>query len=177
PAVLVHRAVSQNLEILLRVSGGCFGIIEGESKTYAVHRHLWDAIDLIWRRQVRRFKDSRCDIGAMSELTAHPSLIRDAFWPTNYHRVTNTPKMRCDLFAPLKRRVVSPCTSRRVIRRHVGASPFSKASIGLDRVQLLIRCKRDAVERGHFVEGSCLRAFHARAVVAEDAKDQCVVSQ
>src|SRR6478672_8876613 len=63
------------------------------------------------------------------------------------------------------------------MRRHVWASPFSKASVSLYRLQLLIGCERDAVERGHFVERSRLGSFHARTVIAEDVKDQCVVSE
>src|SRR5262249_48541241 len=68
PAVLVHRAVSQNLEILLVVAGGCFGIIERESETHPVHRHLWQAIDLVWRRQAGGFENSWGNISAMGEL-------------------------------------------------------------------------------------------------------------
>src|SRR4029077_18396308 len=93
PAVLVHRAVSQNLEILLRVPGGCLGIIERESETHALHRHLLDAVDLFWLRQAGRFEDGWSNICAMSELTAHTALVRNAFWPTNHHRVTNTAEM------------------------------------------------------------------------------------
>ena len=63
------------------------------------------------------------------------------------------------------------------MRRHVGASPFFEAAVSFDGFQLLIGCERDAVEGGHFVERSRLGAFHARAVVAKDVKDQCVVSE
>src|SRR5204863_8090978 len=82
PAVFVHRAVSQNLEILLRVPGGCLGIIEREGETHALHWHLLDAIDLFWLRQAGRFEDGRSNIRAMSELTAQTALVRNAFRPT-----------------------------------------------------------------------------------------------
>ena len=51
------------------------------------------APDLRGFGQADRFKNSRCDICAMSELTAHTALVRNAFWPTNHHRVTNTAEM------------------------------------------------------------------------------------
>src|SRR5207247_9791508 len=54
PAVFVHRAVSENLEILLGVTGGRVGVIEREYKTHAVHWHLGDTVDLLWRRQAGR---------------------------------------------------------------------------------------------------------------------------
>src|SRR6185312_16636471 len=124
PTVLVHRAISQNLEILLRVPGRRLGIIERESETHALHRYLRNTVDLFWLRQTGRFENGWSNISAMSELTAQTALVRNAFWPTNHHRVTNPAEMRCYLFAPLKRRVPRPCPCCRVMRRHVGASPF-----------------------------------------------------
>src|SRR5206468_11567698 len=102
PAVLIHRAVSQNLEILLRMSRWRFGVIEREKKTHAVHRHLWHAIDLLWFGQAGRFKNSRCDICTMSELTAHTAFVSNAFWPRDHHRVTDAAESRRHLLSPLE---------------------------------------------------------------------------
>ena len=142
-----------------------------------MHRHLRDTIDLLWFGQAGRFKNSRCDIRAMSELTAHTAFVFNAFWPRDHHRVTNAAESRGHLLSPLKRRVASPRPCRCVMRIHVRAAPFFEAAVSFDGFQLLVGRERDAVERGHFVERPGLRSLHARAVVAEDVNDQRVISE
>ncbi len=63
------------------------------------------------------------------------------------------------------------------MRSHVRAAPFVEAAVRFDRFQLLLGGERDAVQRCHLVERAGLRAFHARAVVAEDVNDQCIATE
>src|SRR6059058_884026 len=81
PAVLIHRAVSQNLEILLRVSRWRFGIIERRKKTYAMHRHLCDAVNFLRLRQAGGFQNGWRDVGTVSELAAQTAFLLNAFGP------------------------------------------------------------------------------------------------
>src|SRR4029450_5550724 len=112
-----------------------------------MHGHLSDTIDLLWLGQAGRFKNSRCDIRAMSELTAHAAFVFNAFWPGDNHRVPNTAERRGHLFSPFERRVAGPRPCRCVMRVHVRTAPFFEAAISFDRFQLLLGCERDAIER------------------------------
>src|SRR5882724_7308072 len=103
-----------------------------------MHRHLSDTIDLHWLRQAGSFKNSRCDIRAMSELATHTTLVFNAFRPRDHHWVTNAAESRRHLLPPLKRCVASPRPCRGVMRIHVGAAPFFEPAIGFDSFQLLV---------------------------------------
>src|SRR6266498_4849058 len=142
-----------------------------------MHRHLSDTIDLFWFGQADHFKNSRCYICAMSELTAYTAFVLNSFWPRDHHGVTNAAESRGHLLSPLKRRVASPRPRRCVMRSHVGAAPFFEPAVRFNCFQLLVGCERDAVQRSHFVKGPRLRSLHARAVVAEDVNDQRVISE
>src|SRR5207247_1150359 len=133
PAVFVHRAVSQDLEILLRVPRGSFGIIERGKKTCAVHRHLRDAIDFLRLRHANSFQNGWCNVSTMSELTAQAAFVLNAFWPGNDHWVTNAAEMGGHLLSPLKGRVPCPRPRRCIVRIQVGPPPFLQAAVSFDR--------------------------------------------
>src|SRR6266567_8778353 len=103
-----------------------------------MHRHLSDTIDLLRLRQPGRFKNSRCDIDAMSELTAYTAFVFNAFRPRDHHGVTNAAESGGHLLSPLKRCVASPRPRRCVMRSHVRAAPFFETAVGFDGFQLLI---------------------------------------
>ena len=76
PAILVHRAVAGDLEVLLGMSLGGVRVCEGVAEAHAVHRLLLDAVDMRRLRNAGDVQDGRADIDAVRELGAQPSLRR-----------------------------------------------------------------------------------------------------
>src|SRR5215218_4153101 len=111
-----------------------------------MHRHLSDTIDLLWLRHADRFKNSRCYICAMSELTAHTAFILNSFWPRDHHWVANAAESGGHLLPPLKRCVASPRPRCCVMRSHIRSAPFFETAVRFNGFQLLIGGERDAVE-------------------------------
>ena len=58
PAVFVHAAVADGLEVLLRAVLGRAGIGQGRGERRAVHRLLVDSVDRLGRRDSRRRRGS-----------------------------------------------------------------------------------------------------------------------
>ena len=81
----------------------------------------------------------------MSELAAHSALLLDAVRPANHHRVADAAEMRSNLLSPFKRCVACPRPRCGVMRIHFGTAPFIEPAVRLDRFQLLVNGKRDAV--------------------------------
>src|SRR4029434_6293843 len=85
PAVLVHRAIAKNLEVLLCMSRRRFGVVEGKYKTHALHGRLRDTIDFLRLRKARDLEDSGCDVNDVRELAADAAFVLDAFGPGADH--------------------------------------------------------------------------------------------
>src|SRR5438093_11532467 len=98
-----------------------------------MHRHLCDAVELLWLRQAGSFQDGWSDVGAVSELAAQASFVLDAFWPANDHRVANAAEVRSYLLSPLERRVSRPSPPCGIVRSHVWPIPFLQAALGFNR--------------------------------------------
>src|SRR5436190_4035911 len=63
------------------------------------------------------------------------------------------------------------------MRSHVRTAPFVESAVSFDCFQLLVARKRNAVQGRHFIKRPSLRAFHARAVVPKDIKNERIIGE
>src|SRR5215813_11931471 len=77
--------------------------------------------------------------------------------------------MRRDLFGPLERRIERPGPTHRHVWRSLVRTP------NIIELQLLLDGNIDTLNGCHLVRGTEYGAFRARAIVAADVDDECVV--
>ena len=107
----------------------------------------------------------------MVELAAHLSFGFDSFRPMHDHPVAGAAEMTGHLLSPLKGRVARPGPADREMRKGRRPAPI------LDVIHHLIGFADDAVERHHLIVGAFGSAFGARAVVADDVKEERVIQR
>ena len=74
-----------------------------------MNRHLFDAVDAVWRDNSCSLVNCRRNVGDMVELGAQSAAFGNLLRPSNCHCVASAAKVRCNLFHPLEWRVERPC--------------------------------------------------------------------
>src|ERR1700760_3430851 len=139
PAMVVDRAIAENLEILPFANGARFRIAKRAGDRNAVHWLLLDAIDSLGCRYVCNVEDRGNDIDQMRELTAHAAGVLYSRWPRHNHRIPRAAKMGRDLLDPLERRVARPGPGKRIVRLRVGIADF------VDLLEIIFQARLDTI--------------------------------
>ena len=175
PALLVHPARAEHLEVLRRVPLGRLRLVERVEEARPVHRLLVDAVHLLGLGDAGGLEHGRPDVDDVRELRAHLGARLQARRPCHDHRVAGAAEVRRVLLAPLERRVQRVRPRGRAVRRGVRAAERLEAAVLLDQLGLLLGVEHEPVEERQLVERAGRRALHARAVVAPDVEDERVV--
>ena len=168
PAVLIQRAVTEYLEILLGAAIGRLRIGEAVFHADPVDRHLLDPVDADWGGQPGGFEHGRRDIDDVMKLRPQPRRAEMAR-PRHYQPVARAAEIGRHLLGPTERRVARERPARSVMI--VGHRPAEL----VDHLQLVCHRFGDAVEIGVLVGAAVRAALGARTIVADDIEDQRVV--
>jgi hypothetical protein len=84
---------------------GSVSVIKSVDQAHAFYWLLLNAVQHVWRSDLRGLIDGRDDIDHVTELGAQAALIFDAGGPRNHHAIAAAAKVRGDLFRPLHGRV------------------------------------------------------------------------
>ena len=115
PAVVINRAISQYLEILLGMAIRYRRIVEGIDHRRAINRPLRCAVHARRHFQTGGFKDRRRDIDRVVKLAAQTSLVLDPLGPCNHQGVAHASEVGSDALDPLKRCIHCPTPTCREI--------------------------------------------------------------
>ena len=168
PAVLVHRPVTEVLEVLLGVPLGSVRVGQRPGEGHARHGLLLDAVNVRGLRDPRDVQDRRPHVGHVGELRPQPAAVLDAGWPADDQRVARAAQMRSDLLAPPERRVPGPRPGGGVMRvHHLGAPGLQPAPLQRE-LHLLLIGQREPVDHRPLVERAGRGALQAGAVITPD---------
>ena len=173
PAVVVDRAIAENLEILGRARRRRVGagLVPGVDHAHAVIGTLGDAVDHRRLRDADRIEDRRDDVDDVVELVADAAGVLDALRPAHHHAGARAAEVRGDLLDPAIGRIHREGPRHREVGVGLVGAPRR------DHGQHLLDREGEAVEIGDLVRRAVHRALGAHAVVAADPDDQRVVEQ
>ena len=169
PTIVIERPVSEHLEVLSLSLLLSVRVIEAVDHADAFDWLLLHAVHFGGLWNVSGLEDGRRDIDRMVELGANPTAVLDARRPGNHDRVACPTKMRCNLFAPLERRVHCPSPANRKVVVGGGASDVVNVFKQKGRILL------DAGQADELVEHSFKPTFDGSAVVADFPDHESIV--
>ncbi len=176
PAVLVHAAAAEHLEVLLGVPLGRRRVVEGVQEAGAVHGLLRDAVDRLRLRDAGRLQDRRADVDDVRELRARGAAsgwMRLGQAMTIGSRVP--PRWLADCLPHWKGAFMA-CAQAAATCGAVWSPPMaSRPPYCSMSCSCCVGVEHDAVEERHLVERAGRRALQAGAVVTPDVDDQGVV--
>ena len=169
PAVMIDGALAEHLEVLRRPLAWRGGVVPRIDHAHAFDRLLGDAVDHHRLRQASRFQNRRRDVDHMVELIADATGVLDARRPGHGHAVAGATEIGCDLLGPFEGRVPGPGPAHRVVGIGLVGAP------GVVELHVLFDRRVHGIRNGELVVETVERAFRARAVVAADVDDECIV--
>lgn len=169
---MIERPLTHHLEILRRVLRRRLGVfrVKGIGETGAFDRRLLDAVHRGGCRDASDLEDSRHHINDVHELLAQGARILDVAGPGDGHVLAGAAELRGVLLEPAKWRIKCP----RPARRHVIVGLLGAPDV------IPFQLRRGwhiahAVKPRDFIGRAHRTALSARAVVAVDVDDECVV--
>ena len=150
-------------------------VVEAVGEAHAIEGVLGDAVHHAWWCDAEDLVDRRDHVVAVMELRARGGIGLDLGRPPDRHRVASAAEVPGQDHRALVRRAAGPGPSRVVNGIGLGPAKDVKAAKLIERLDLLLNGRDDAVVRHQLADRAFL-ALRRGAVVAPEVEDQCVVA-